>query len=271
MNRSLRLLWPALLLALCCPSPATAQLREAHETELLTQEALGPFRPKFDPDLEAVARQIIEMTNDFRRDQDREPVTTNSVLMKTTQDFADYMARTGRYGHNADGRQPSERADAHGYEYCVIAENIAYQFRTRGYSTDALAERFVTGWEESPGHRANMLDPAVTETGVGVAQGENGVYYAVQMFGRPKSMHIEFRITNRSGEDVRYQVGERTYTLQPRFIRTHQVCRPPDVTFLLPSEGDKPQRRHVDVDSGDSLLVTGGPGGGIQVQRQGEV
>jgi uncharacterized protein YkwD len=267
MNRSFHALLPAVLLAVSFSSPAVAQLREAHETELLTQEALGPFRPEFDADLDAAGRRIVELTNDFRRDEGRAPVETNPALNETARDFADYMARTGRYGHNADNRQPAERADAHDYEYCVIAENIAYQFRTRGYATGVLAERFFTGWKESPGHRENMLDPAVTETGVGVAQGENGVYYAVQLFGRPKSMHIEFRIANRIDQAVRYEIGERTYTLEPRFIRTHQVCRPPELTFLLPADGDEPKRRRVEVGNGGSLLVTDSESG-VQIVRQ---
>lgn len=36
------------------------------------------------------------------------------------------MAKTGKYGHAADGRKPAERAAAHGYEYCIVRENIAY-------------------------------------------------------------------------------------------------------------------------------------------------
>ena len=40
-----------------------------------------------------------------------------------------------------------------------------------------------------------MLDPAVTETGVGVARSERtGDYYGVQMFGRPTTEMMEFQI-----------------------------------------------------------------------------
>ena len=44
-----------------------------------------------------------------------------------------------------------------------------------------------------------MLDADATETGISVARSEHtGYYYAVQMFGRPKSDAIEFQISNRS-------------------------------------------------------------------------
>jgi hypothetical protein len=51
----------------------------------------------------------------------------NEQLEATAQDFADYMARTDRYGHSADGRQARERTKAHDYSFCLIAENIAYR------------------------------------------------------------------------------------------------------------------------------------------------
>ena len=86
----------------------------------------------------------------------------------TAQAFADYMARTDRYGHTADGNQPSDRAKARGYDYCIVLENIAYAFNSEGFTGEKLAGQFVTGWQNSPGHRRNMLDPDVTETGVAV-------------------------------------------------------------------------------------------------------
>src|SRR4051794_29760615 len=78
------------------------------------------------PDPEAVARYIVDKTNEFREQEGRPRVAVNARLSETARDFADYMARTGRYGHTADGNQPADRAARHGYEYCVIAENIAY-------------------------------------------------------------------------------------------------------------------------------------------------
>ena len=81
-----------------------------------------------------------------------------------------------------------------------------------------------------------MLEPDATETGVAVARNpESGYFFAVQMFGRPKSLAIEFRIANRSGETVRYRVDDQTFDLPPRYTRTHQTCRTSEVTFLPPN------------------------------------
>lgn len=97
------------------------------------------------------------------------------------------MAKTDKYGHTADGRQSSERARSHGYDYAVLAENIAYQYSSAGFTPVELARRFTKGWGESPSHRKNILTAEITEIGVAVARSAaSGRYYAVELLGRPK-------------------------------------------------------------------------------------
>jgi len=137
----------------------------------------------------------------------------------------------------------------------IVLENIAYDFDSQGFETEKLSAQLVTGWKESPGHRRNMLDPDVTETGVAVARSEKtGYYYTVQMFGRPKSAAIEFQIDNRSGEAVGYAIGDKTFSLPPRYVRTHTRCRPTELTFRWPGEKAKPTS--VKPVAGDHLVVT---------------
>lgn len=185
-------------------------------------------------DLVEAGRLIVQGTNAFRARQGAGATKPNSRLQQAARDFARYMARTGRYSHEADGRQPWERAGAHGYAYCMVSENIAFQFDSRGFQTRDLAERFVKGRELSPGHRRNMLDPDATETGVAVARSEGGRYYAVQLFGRPQSMRIAFRIANRTAHTVSYQLGDERFQLAPRMVRRHEQCRPHALSIRLP-------------------------------------
>jgi hypothetical protein len=150
-------------------------------------------------------------------------------------DVVERLARTGQLSHTADGQSPEARAKAHGYDPCLIAENIASQHNPAGFPTEALAEGFVQGWQHSPDHRKHLLDPAVTETGVGVAQREQtGAYYAVQLFGRPTSQRIEFQLTNTSDVAIQYTIDGQTMSLPPQATRTHQPCRPAEVTFHWP-------------------------------------
>jgi uncharacterized protein YkwD len=64
-----------------------------------------------------------------------------------------------------------------GYDYTAIGENIAF-----GYSG---ADDVMTAWMNSPGHRANILDPGFTEIGVSVKANPDGVLYFTQEFGNP--------------------------------------------------------------------------------------
>lgn len=268
---------------------ATAPLSHlfAQESEQNNQQQLrAETKPQESSPIErdAVVQQVIERTNAFRQQQQLAPVDTDNKLSSTAQDFANYMAKNDVYGHRADGQRPSQRAADHGYEYCLIAENIANVFSTTELSVDRITQQFVEGWKNSPEHRENMLDPDVTEIGVGVAQSsETGYIYAVQMFGRPQSLSIRFEMANQSNVEVPYSLGKQTLRLPPRYSVIHERCRPGDVRFLLGKAGQQDQ---ADQEPGDDAqqqdeqgrVVTVTPEGGekyviarqageLQVQR----
>lgn len=187
------------------------------------------------PTLTAAVESIIGLTNQFRREPGRRQVKVNPQLTTTAQQFADFMARTDKFGHTADGSRPADRAKAHGYDYCVIAENIAYQYNSAGFSTEALAKGFVEGWENSPEHQKNMLDSAVTETGVAIARSrQTGTYYAVQLFGRPRADLITFQVANQSQAQIQYRTDGKSWSLPPRYTRTHGQCRPDELIIQWP-------------------------------------
>ena len=138
------------------------------------------------PDIARAAEIVIHDTNAIRRAEGRGAVARSEKLEETAADFARYLARTGSLDHEADGSTPGERARRHGYRWCRIAENIAYQYDSRGYSTEGLAQELLAGWRKSAGHRRNLLERDVVHTAVAIARSDrNGYYYAVQMFGKP--------------------------------------------------------------------------------------
>ena len=126
------------------------------------------------PDLARTELAIIAATNAFRRDERLGPLTRNAALDQTAKLFASYLAKSGRFAHEADGRQPADRAKASGYRYCTVAENLALNLDSRGFTAEKLSSEAIQGWKESPGHRKNMLLRHVTEIGVGVAQAPGG-------------------------------------------------------------------------------------------------
>jgi len=194
-----------------------------------------PAQAQQRPSLAQVQRAVIEQTNRFRVSEGLPALREAPRLGRAAQDFANFMARTDRYGHEADGRTPAQRAGAQGYDFCLVAENIAYEFSSEGFGAGELAQHFVHGWENSPPHRANMLDAAATEIGVAVAQSrETRRYYAVQMFGRTLAEASRFKLSNTSPSNVSYTLDGERYSLPPRTTRTHSTCRPPRVEVQLP-------------------------------------
>jgi hypothetical protein len=189
-------------------------------------------------DTSETARHIVEQANTFRAEQSLPAVRVSAELQAAAEAFALHMANTGEHSHTADGRTPTQRAMAAGYDFCIVTENIAYHASSRDPASAAqLAGRMMRGWKDSPGHRKNMLDAAVTETGVGLARDARGRYFAAQMFGRARSAAIRFSIFNPSAEEVRYSVGAQANVAPPRVARTHEICRPVAVRFELPGGG----------------------------------
>jgi uncharacterized protein YkwD len=90
------------------------------------------------------------------------------------------MADNDIFDHTgSDGRSPFQRMRDAGYNYRRAAENLA-----AGVKTPA---EVVGLWMDSPGHRANILNCALRETGVGYVVDPNdrlnyGTYW-VQTFG----------------------------------------------------------------------------------------
>lgn len=206
-------------------SESAPQKGGEHDTIIVTRERTGPFEPRFTPKFSEVARGVIEQTNKFRKEEELAPLQKSESLTKIAQDFADYMAKTGRYGHHADERTPMERATAGGYDYCFIGENIGLQFKSNGYATGPLTKLFFQGWKNSPSHRANMLHNGVTETGVAFAQSpDTGAYFGVQLVGRPKSEAIRFEVKNGTDQMVTYRINDVEFELPVRTTRRHTLC-----------------------------------------------
>jgi uncharacterized protein YkwD len=215
------------------------------------------------PRIEEVETLLLEGTNAFRQQEGRERLKADPKLTKTARDFAAFMARTDKYGHQADGKEPSDRVKEHGYTYCVLAENIAYQFSSQGFASRELADRLLEAWKNSPEHRKNMLDPDVAEAGMGVAHSDKSdKYYAVQVFGRPRSAMIEFSVANQTEDTVEYSLEGEKFSLPARTTRTHEMCRSGTLTFpwkkkegkaeaIRPVKGD----RFEVVKEGDQLLL----------------
>lgn len=180
------------------------------------------------PDLPQTEAAIIEMTNAFRAENRLGPVQANGPLAKAAKAFADYLAASGRFAHEADGRKPSDRTKAAGYKHCIVAENLALNQDGRGFDARGLARQAVEGWKGSAPHRAAMLHPHVTEIGVGIAKAADASpkFLSVQLFGRPDSFRFTFKVENAAGAPVAYTYNGRGQSVAANTAIAHTECTP---------------------------------------------
>lgn len=129
-------------------------------------------------------KKIIDATNIERAKNKLKPLKEKNLLNSSAL-FKAYDMNTGQYFEHVSpsGTTITDLANQFGYEYITIGENLAMgNFQTE--------DEIVTAWINSPGHRANILNPKYTEIGVGLIPGTwqgKQVWYAVQHFGKPLS------------------------------------------------------------------------------------
>ena len=154
-----RLFW-ASLLALAVGSPAVA----------------GP------------AESVLSAVNAARAKAGCAPLRSNPKLVAAAKSHARAMADQNFFAHaGKDGSRLPSRIARQGYSYRSAAENIAAGQKSAG--------EVVTGWLQSSGHRRNILNCGLTETGIAVVyqpddrpiRGSSQPlrYYWVQVFADP--------------------------------------------------------------------------------------
>jgi uncharacterized protein YkwD len=129
----------------------------------------------------SVAADLVRYTNDARTKNGLSALRSNSRLMDAARIHAAQMAANQRSDHTISGAQyptMQSRLDAVGYAYVQAAENVAWNQQS--------AQAVVTTWMNSSGHRANILDPGLTEMGAAMARSSRGEPYWIQVFGRPR-------------------------------------------------------------------------------------
>ncbi len=137
-----------------------------------------PVTPREAPEIDALERQAFEGVNRERAARGLPALAWNERLAAIARAHSRDMARRDYFDHvSPDGLHPRDRVKGAGLDYREIAENIA-----SNRNVDRPARTAVEGWMDSPGHRANILNPRVAETGMGVAADEDGSLYFTQLF-----------------------------------------------------------------------------------------
>jgi uncharacterized protein YkwD len=107
--------------------------------------------------------KMIELVNKDRVEQGLSPLKRNEELTKVARKHSKDMFLRGYFSHiTPDGKDPFDRMRADGIHFLTAGENIALA------QTISIAQY---GFMHSPGHRANILNPAFGHIGIGILDG----------------------------------------------------------------------------------------------------
>ncbi len=137
---------------------------------------------------------LLQSTNQNRTANGVAALSLNALLNQSAQAKAKDMANRNYWSHNTpEGNPPWVFITQAGYDYKTAGENLAYGFAT---SNDT-----VTGWMNSPPHKANLLNAGFVDVGFGIASSSNyqnsgPETIVVAMYGAP--LHSDAAIATSS-------------------------------------------------------------------------
>jgi uncharacterized protein YkwD len=134
--------------------------------------------PEETPWEKLLEEEIFRAVNRARAQKGLVALQGNLQLQQIARRHSEDMASRLFFGHrNPDGQGVVDRVRAGGIaDFIATGENIL--------SGKPLTDpgQAVREWLKSSRHRKNVLSPRYTESGVGIAQGENGQVYVTQVF-----------------------------------------------------------------------------------------
>ncbi|GIP59205.1 MULTISPECIES: CAP domain-containing protein [Paenibacillus] len=110
------------------------------------------------------AAKVVALVNVERKNAGLKPLVVHTNLTKMAKDKAIDMYKNKYFSHTSPKYgSPFDMMDAYKITYLYAGENIA-----KGQKTPA---EVVAAWMDSPGHKANILNPKYTLIGVGYYNG----------------------------------------------------------------------------------------------------
>jgi uncharacterized protein YkwD len=123
--------------------------------------------------MSSYASQVLQLVNKERAKEGLSALTTNTTLTSAADKRAKETFQS--FSHTRpDGTSFSTVLKEFNISYRAAGENIAYGQKT--------PQEVVTGWMNSPGHRANIMNKNFGKIGIGVYKASNGRIYWSQLF-----------------------------------------------------------------------------------------
>lgn len=123
----------------------------------------------------SLERQMLALINEERSSRGLDPLQLELRLNDASEDHSDWMLQRDVFSHTgADGSSAGDRMRDAGFQFSgswTWAENIAWQSERGAPGLADDVENLHDGLMNSPGHRANILNPDVTVIGIGIERG----------------------------------------------------------------------------------------------------
>jgi uncharacterized protein YkwD len=118
----------------------------------------------FASDNEINAENVTALMNSYRAEAGMGPLRLDTKLTRAAESRMQDMIDGAWWSHESpEGTPPFVWITAADYNYVAAAENLAAGFET--------AKLLVESWIESPGHRANILNPLYADCGIAIIEG----------------------------------------------------------------------------------------------------
>lgn len=143
---------------------------------------VGPLGARWayaeDPQLARLEQQLHRDVNAFRASQHLLTLERRDDLDAVARAHSEDMVRRAFFAHqNPDGLLWQDRIDRAGISgYTLAGENVAQTSQADPNNS------VLTGWQNSPDHRANLLARPFNTTGVGIARAPDGRLFYTQLY-----------------------------------------------------------------------------------------
>jgi uncharacterized protein YkwD len=154
-------------------TPATPATPTATTKNTTTNTATTTAATKDNSSNLSYVEQVVKLVNIERAKEGLAPLSIDKNLEKAAMVRANEIQT--KFEHvRPNGTSFATVIKENGATYRGAGENIAWGQKT--------PEEVVTGWMNSPGHRANIMNKNFVNIGVGNLQNSNGTQYWVQLF-----------------------------------------------------------------------------------------
>ncbi len=124
--------------------------------------------------------EILRLVNEERERDGETALKASPRLVVASRGHSYDMAVRKYLGHDGPaGDTPDVRLRSVGVDFKELGENV---YMERNADSRSLPDRALEGWLSSPEHRANLLSPKYSVTGIGIARSADGAVYVTQDF-----------------------------------------------------------------------------------------